>query len=87
MPFDISAGVQPQSQSGLSLMNATVIFVPLRFTADPVCVPTPPVGVTPVMAKTEFEEELDGGISEELVTSFATCDIGVVELPLRLPFR
>ena len=69
MPFDISSGVQPQSQRGLSLIMAIVIVVPLRFTADPVCVPTPPVGVIPFRANIELEE-LDEGINEELVTSF-----------------
>jgi hypothetical protein len=30
---------------------------------------------------------LDEGIDEELVTSFGGGDTGVVELPLRLPFK
>ena len=63
-----------------------LIVAPLRLTVDPVCVPTPPLRVTPVRAKTEFEEELDGGISEELVTK-RLSGTGVVEFTMRLAFR
>jgi hypothetical protein len=67
-------------------MNAIEIVEPVKSSAEPVCVPTPPVGVTPVRAKIGLLL-LDEGINEELVTSFGNWDTGVVELPLRLPFR